>query len=398
LRALKQLNTLSKLFLFISATAILQGCYVGRYFYYNFADINDYKKFPSVEIEPNTNPYIFPYANTTLKLPQSKDYDSFEELLDKTKTVAFLVIKNDSIVYENYLNKYADSSIVPSFSVAKSFVSALIGIAISEGHINSINDPITHYLDFKNQEEIKPITIKDVLTMESGLKFTEVYYSPLADVAKYYYGLNTEKYLYNIKVKSTPGDFEYISVNTQILSEIIEASTGRTFLDYFNEKLWQPLQPEFAATWNQDSKKHENFKTFCCINARARDFAKLGLLYLHDGNWNGEQIVPKDWVKESTSYKNKENRYLYSYQWWHNNDVTKKNNEPLTRKDFFNIYKGENLDQYDIQPVDDYFARGVLGQHIYVHPASKTVIVRLGKRTGGVYWAAILKEIAELNN
>lgn len=388
---------LSKLCLGFLIILAFNSCYVGRYFYYNFADAKDYKKFPQVEVSPSPTPTLFPYGNRNIKFPENEKYDSFEELLDKSKTVAFLVIKNDSIVYENYLNGYVDSSIVPSFSVAKSFVSALIGIAIDEGHINSINDPITHYLDFKRHDELQNITIKDVLTMESGIKFQEIYYSPFADVAKYYYGLNTAKYLYNIKVKSSPGEFEYISVNTQILSEIIESATGQTFLSYFDEKLWQPLEPEFPATWNQDSKKHQNFKTFCCLNARARDFAKLGLLYLHDGKWNNKQIVPKEWVKESTSYKNEENRFLYSYQWWHNNEVTKKNNEALTRKDFFNIYRGDDLEQYNIQPVDDFFARGVLGQHIYVHPASKTVIVRLGKGTGGVYWANLLKEIALLN-
>lgn len=392
-----KLTLLSKLCLGFLIILAFNSCYVGRYFYYNFADAKDYKKFPQVEVSPSPTPTLFPYGNRNIKFPENEKYDSFEELLDKSKTVAFLVIKNDSIVYENYLNGYVDSSIVPSFSVAKSFVSALIGIAIDEGHINSINDPITHYLDFKRHDELQNITIKDVLTMESGIKFQEIYYSPFADVAKYYYGLNTAKYLYNIKVKSSPGEFEYISVNTQILSEIIESATGQTFLSYFDEKLWQPLEPEFPATWNQDSKKHQNFKTFCCLNARARDFAKLGLLYLHDGKWNNKQIVPKEWVKESTSYKNEENRFLYSYQWWHNNEVTKKNNEALTRKDFFNIYRGDDLEQYNIQPVDDFFARGVLGQHIYVHPASKTVIVRLGKGTGGVYWANLLKEIALLN-
>ena len=388
------------LILFLMATTY--GCHVGRFFYYNFADINDYKKFPQVSIEPAQEPFILPNSTSQIKLPQNNSFKkgqaSFDELLANSKTAAFLILKNDSIVFEKYFDGYESSSILPSFSVAKSFVSALVGIAIEEGHIHSVHDPITRYWSFKDSVDISKITIKDVLDMSSGLAFNESYFNPFGHVAKYYYGLNTTKYLHKIKVEEEPGKFHYISANTQILSEIIENATGKSFLEYFNEKLWQPLQPEFSATWNMDSKRNKNFKTFCCLNARTRDFARLGLLYLHEGNWQGKQIVPQKWVHESTTFEQQKNFYLYSYQWWHNIEAERGGDEPLTQREVFGVIRGKNTDTSIVfKPYPDFFARGILGQHIYVHPQSNMVIVRLGKGNGGVYWAELLKEIAELN-
>ncbi len=380
---------------------LLTSCHVGRFFYYNFADIKDYEKFPQAELEKSNEPYSYVKQERTLIFPDSISTNHFEHLLEATGTVAFLVIKEDTIVYETYLGKYNSESIIPSFSVAKSFVSALLGIAIDEGYIQSVNEPITNYIPFKDSLALNVVTIKDVLDMRSGLNFSESYINPFADVAKYYYGRNTNKYLMKIKAGEEPGkDFHYISANTQILSLIIEKATGRDYLDYFNEKLWQPLHPEYNASWNMDSKKHANYKTFCCLNARPRDFAKFGSLFLHNGLWEGKQVVPTSWIRESTEFREEKNFYIYSYQWWHTADIESEEQSGMMQiQDLFDVIRGKTEDSTLIfQPYPDYFAQGILGQYIYVHPASKTVIVRMGKKGGGLYWAEYLRKIAEINH
>lgn len=348
--------------------------HIGRYFYWNLADLNDYKKFPSLPIEKSKNSFAFfePGHNLEFNIPKkfgpANKWDTFDHFLEKKKAVAFLVIRNDSLLYENYFAGYDETSIIPSFSTSKSFVSALVGIAIDEGYIYSPNQSITFFLKELKSPEFDKITIEDLLNMRSGIKFNEEYYSPFADMAKYYYGTELEKYISNLTVEEPPDiHYNYISVNTLLLSLIVERATNTKLNIYCQQKLWKPLEMEFDASWSIDSEENQTIKSFCCINARARDFAKFGRLYLNNGNWNGNQVVPEKWVKTSRSILNdsKDSQgYPYTYQW--------------------RVLKS-----------GCFFAKGVLGQYIFVNPDKNLVFLRMGKNYGDVDWADLFLELSK---
>lgn len=349
----------------------LSSCKIGRFVYYNFADIDDHKIFPYRTIENDSAVFHFPVAEKG-KVPKKitlneKDYP-FEDYLKDNKTVAFLIIRNDTIQYENYWSKYDESSIVASFSMAKSVTSILIGCAIDEGVIQSVNEPITNYIPELKESGFEKVTIEHLLQMTSGLKFNEGYYNPFGDVATFYYGTNLRKAIKKMKLKQEPGEeFEYLSGSTELLGLVLErALKDKTISEYLEEKLWKPLGMEFDATWSLDRKENGLEKTFCCLNARARDFAKIGRLYQHKGNWNGKQIVSEEWVSRSTEIDSTNGSVArYQYQWW------------LPSK------KG------------DFMAKGILGQYIYVYPEKNLVIVRLGKSEGNADWDEVLTSLGE---
>jgi len=198
------------LFIILCLVFVVSSCHVGRYIWWNFADINDYKKFPSLEIEKGEYSFDFYTLEknkvfiTPDKFTIEKKWSSFEEFLEKKKAVAFLVIRNDSIIYENYFAGYNDTSVVTIFSAAKSFVSALMGIAISEGYISGTDEPITKYIPELTNLDFEKITIEDLLNMRSGIKYNEGYFNPFAEMPKYYYGKNILKYIKKLEVKEEP--------------------------------------------------------------------------------------------------------------------------------------------------------------------------------------------------
>lgn len=349
----------------------LQSCKVGRFFIYNFADINDHKKFPARTVEKGTTSFVFPTAEKG-KFPkelelQNKTYP-FEEYIGDNKTVAFLIIKNDTIQYEKYWDNYEQSSIVPSFSMAKSITSILIGCAIDDKLIQSVNEPITNYIPELKEKGFEKVTIEHLLQMTSGLKSSENYINPFSDVATLYYGTNLRKVIPKMKLNYEPGtQFEYKSGSTQLLGFVLErALKNRTLTSYLEEKLWKPLEMEYDASWSLDRKNNGLEKTFCCINARARDYAKIGRLYLNKGKWNGKQIVSESWVAQSTKMDTSNgSKAYYQYQWW---------------------LPSEN---------GDFMAQGILGQFIYVYPKKNLIIVRLGKSHGHANWREILTSLGE---
>lgn len=353
---------------------VMTGCSVGRMMIYTFSDIKDYKRFPYRELKREGEPFKFFETDSTWRASNpirvSTNYGTFTKLddyLPKTKTVAFLVIRNDSILYENYFNGYDTASIVPSFSMAKSYTSALFGIAMAEGKINSVEDSLTQYIPELQGKGLDQVKLKHVLKMTSGIRSQENYHSPFSGVAAMYYGTNLRKQASKTKPEDRPGvAFEYKSMNTQLLGMVIENATGRSLTQYLQEKIWSKIGAEYDATWSIDRKKEGIEKAFCCLNARARDFAKFGRLYLNMGNWEGEQIIPEEWVKESTKVDSKDGATTYyQYQWW------------LPSKE------------------GDYSAQGHLGQFIYVHPEKQLIIVRLGKSEGDVDWSNLFREIAK---
>lgn len=395
------------------------SCHVGRYVIYNFANITDYKKFPANPITKPAIPFSFLSFDSSykanpvplnintkglimdIKKINQDEIVPFDKFLEDNNTVAFLVIRNDSIFYEKYFQHYSKESIVTVFSVTKSFVSALTGIAIDEGYIKSVNQPITDYLpQLKNKSGFEKITIEHLLNMRSGIKFNESYSNPFGDAAKYYYGLNIKKYISHLKIKKEPDqEFEYISINTQLLALIVENATGKSLSEYLQEKIWQPLGMEYDATWSIDGKKSKTEKAFCGINARARDIAKFGRLYLNNGNWNDKQIISESWINKSTN-KNKESKWPeYSYQWWHStkikivNDSTK-----IENGDYVESHVNKNGKYWHIRnPLDDYdfWAEGILGQFIFVYPSKNMIIVRLSKNDDNVNWPKLFRMIGD---
>lgn len=347
-----------------------------RFFYWNYADLDDCNKFPNIGIKKGNTSFHFykPGPMVSFQIPEKFNPGNqgltIDQFLEEKETVAFLVVKNDTLIYENYFEGYDSSTIIPSFSVSKSFVSALVGIAISEGYIYSTSQSITFYLK-ELGPEFDQITIEDLLNMRSGIKFNEGYNSPFADMAKYYYGTELQAYIKKLTIKEPPDQtYDYISVNTLLLGLIVERATNTKLTKYLERKIWQPLQMESDASWSIDSEKNQTEKAFCCINAIARDFAKFGLLYLKEGNWNGDQVVPEKWVKKSTSIINDSRDsqgYPYTYQW-------------------------------RVLENGAFFAKGILGQYIIVYPAKNMVFVRLGKHYADVDWAYFCLELGNQYN
>lgn len=350
---------------------LFSSCHVVRYFYYNYADVNDFKKFPEAPVSKGSESFNF-FIGTDSPLPDyitkfnNPEYSSFDGFLKDSRTLSFLIIRNDSIIYEYYDENYDTTSSFTSFSANKSFISALVGIAIEEGYIHSENDPIINYIP-ELDKSLSNITIRHLLNMRSGLDFKESYLSPWADVAKYYYGTNLLKYIKGLRSKMEPGQkFDYISVNTLLLSLSVERSTGMPLNEYLQKKLWVPLGMEYDATLNLDSRRNNTFKAFCCLNARARDYAKFGRLYLNEGNWNGNQIISKEWIRKSLNSKDNygsSKTFTYSYQW-------------------------------RVLPSGSFFAAGLLGQFIYCNPRENTIIVRLGKKYKDYEWISLFNKIS----
>lgn len=283
--------------------------------------------------------------------------DTTRKTLENLQSVAFLVIKNDSIRYEEYWEGYSDSSFSNSFSIAKSIVSTLTGIAIAEGKIKSIDQPVADFLpEFKVGEKSK-ITIRHLLTMSSGLNYIESYssYKPFNVTVDSYYGTNLRRIVNKLMVIEEPGTiYRYKSGDSQILGMVLFVATGKSLSEYASEKLWSKIGSVQDAKWSIDHAGGDE-KAFCCFFSNSRDFARLGKLYLQNGKWNNEQVVPKDWVKQSIQphgLKNIDGKVLnnYGFQWW--------------------VLKYRDMDVF--------YSRGLQGQYVIVIPEHQLIIVRLG--------------------
>ncbi len=295
--------------------------------------------------------------------PNGKNYNvrqldsKYDEKNKRLGTVAYLVIKNDSVRFEKYYDRFGDTSRVNSFSMAKTFVSIMIGIAINEGKIKSVDQPVGDFIpEFKTGDNAK-LTIRHLLTMSSNINFDEDYSNPLAFPAQAYYGTDLLKLILKYKVVGEPGKvFKYLSGNTQILGIVLERATGKHISDYTSEKLWKPMGAKMPAFWSLDQKDGVE-KAYCCFNSNARDFARFGQLYLDSGRWKGQQLVPEAYVKQSVTLAglvddDGSKNMRYGYSWW-----------------IIPEYKGHSI----------FYARGIKGQYIIIIPDQKMVIVRLGQ-------------------
>ncbi len=348
------------LFIFILSISILFSLFAvitGRMWmfpavWHNFAGINDYKFF----------------RNDTLSIAQPKPWneakninkisypDSLNNLLESLNSVALLAIQNDSIVFEKYWDGYSDSSLSGSFSMAKSVVSLLIGAAIHDGKIKSVDQYASDFIpEFKDGDKEK-VRIIDLLTMSSGSDWNESYINPISVTTEAYYGNDLYKTATGIKIIHAPGTLhKYQSGNTELLGIIVEKATGKKLAQYATEKLWQPLGAEHAALWSTDDNGEA--KAYCCINSNARDFARIGKLMLDSGRINNVPVIDSAYFANSIKACNIPDINgvpcdYYGYQWW-----------------------------LDPENKGVFYARGILGQYIIMIPAKKLIIVRLGKMT-----------------
>ena len=297
---------------------------------------------------------------------------NFDNFLALTGTTAFMVIKDDRVLYEKYFNGYQRDSINTSFSIAKSITSALIGIAIDEGLIASADDPVTKYIPELKQKDprFNNITIKNLLTMSSGLRYVEQSL-PWSDDTKTYYNTNLRSLALSAKIEEAPSKrFHYNNYNPLLLGMILERTTHKHVSRYLEEKIWKPLGMDAPASWSLDSDVSGFEKMESGINARAIDFAKIGRLFLNNGDWNGRQIISQKWINESTRPDTTSDPApFYQYMWW------------------VDITSSRDASHYN------FYAAGNYGQFIYVIPEKNTIVVRHGYRSGYDNWTGLFKEL-----
>ena len=263
--------------------------------------------FPTVQIPAASHRAPFPEGDYQ-DLPERFDFEGrtfdTDEFLEDTDTAAMLVLKDGAIVHETYTGVGARDQDWLSWSVAKSFVSALVGVAIAEGHIKSIYDPVTAYVPALKGSAYDGVLIKQVLQMSSGASWNEDYSDWKSDINRFArtfaLGGSLTKFAQALERAREPGLYRlYNSIDTQVLGMLVAASTGRSLSAYMQEKLWEPLGAEYPARWIVDKDGVE--MAFGGLTATARDYAKLGELYRNGGKANGVQIVPEDWVEKSLS-------------------------------------------------------------------------------------------------
>ncbi len=377
----------------------LDTSYLARYILWNESEVEDKDKFPVRPIANAPPPFHFETAEPS-NLFDAMDLTSagvtgpvnLSEYLAANQTTSFIVIHNDKILYEKYWNGYTRDSIVTSFSSAKSITSLLVGFAIDDGSIGSVDDPVVQYLPELSGKGLDNLTIKHLLTMATGIRFTHLELfgihvdMPWDDNPRTYYEPNMRELALNVQAGDEPVGkyFRYNNYHPLLLGLILERAAGQSVASYLQEKVWQPLGMEYPASWSMDSSASGFEKMESGINARAIDFAKIGELMLHNGSWNGTQVISQDWVRESTTpdpndlrewkvfVENRKNNGYYKYMWW-----------------------GKTGADGDYS----FWAAGKYGQYIFVSPSNNVVIVRYGTGEGNVEsWGNLFVEIAERVN
>jgi CubicO group peptidase (beta-lactamase class C family) len=367
----------------VVAYLLAPNFYLTRAIFWRESDYKDLERFPARTIHNapptfrfNELPAANPYSSQIEAIGNRSTNGSLVDYLEASGTTAFLVIHDDELVYEKYSNGYNERSLNTSFSMAKSFASALVGIAIDEGHIKSVDEPITNYIPelLEKDKRFRSISIRHLLTMTSGIKYEEggdLPWSDDADDTKTYYATDLRELALNCQIEGKPGEyFEYNNYNPLLVGLILERATGMPVSHYMEAKLWKPAGMEADASWSLDSKEDGFEKMESGVNARARDFARFGMLFAKEGNVRGKQLISRGWVKESTRADTNTDPSLdYQYFWW------------------VNTPDGKN----------HFSAQGNYGQYIYVAPEKDLVIVRLGKEEGEKgygYWTDLFDELS----
>lgn len=327
---------------------------------YKSAQIDDHRFFYNRKVE----------SGTAINIPLGGDYnmgvgtDSLVSVLEKSKSVAFLVVKNDSLRFEKYWDEGSIGSATNSFSMAKSITSLLVGCAIRDGYIDGVEQDVSDFVpEIKQVGDFQSVKIKHLLEMSSGLSWLENYKRPISVTAKAYYGTNLKNLTLSREFVNPPGlAYKYQSGNTQILGVLLERAVGKNISSYAGQSLWSQIGAENDAFWTLDYNGGVE-KVFCCFNSNARDFAKIGLLMLNRGRVGDRSVIDEgyvDWLLSKPKLMDGDDGAgrlgtivdYYSNSWW----------------------VGKVLGK------DVFYARGFLGQYIVVIPEISVVFVRLGKK------------------
>jgi CubicO group peptidase (beta-lactamase class C family) len=361
--------------------------------FWDGADIEHIRVFPANDI-PTSSASELPHGadDTALKALEGLDLrpyildqplqaplilsseDDFDQFLTDSKTTAFLIVRDGVLVTEWYAEDRDPDALHNSFSVTKSVMSTTIGMAIEDGHISSINDPITDYVPELLQQDPRfgDITLRHLITMTSGIAYDEEGRSPYADEVNTYFGTDLRRSaITNPIIVEEPGQtWLYNNYNPQLLGMALERATGMTISEYMSQSWWGPMGAEGDASWSVDSFYNRFEQSAHGFNARPRDLARFGLMFANEGVVDGEQVVPRDWVDEATAPTNVsigDNDFLeqnYNYFWW-------------------------------VLPDGRYFAQGHRGQYVFVSPDDNTVIVRMGRDEGSTDWPSLLSKFSD---
>jgi len=340
--------------------------YVYRVFVWQDADYDDYKNLKHNTIKKADIPFEFvngsekQRVNLLSKFQKMKGIDDFEKFLEKNKTYTFLVVKNDTILYEKYFNNQSREDLQTSFSVSKSLLSLLVGIAIQEGKIENVNDPITNYLPELTEKDpgFAEIKISDLLKMKSGIAYDSKVKFPIIncdDPLTYYHTDLRKMVIDNVEIEQKAGElFKYNNYNAILIGLILERSTGEQLSTFFEKNLWQKIGASYDASWSTDENGFEKMESG--FNSRPIDLAKVGSLMLKNGNWNGRSIISPEWISQSTrpldtlTFRSGQ-KWGYSHMWW-------------------SVIKDSS--GFDV------FGNGRFGQFLYLSPENNIIIIRHG--------------------
>jgi len=336
------------------------------------ADVLDYRRFPARSMGPSEDPLILQRGRQDPRLLDAAvPGGNLEAFLETSQAAAFFVIRDQEILYENYFNGYRRDSIVTSFSVAKSYIATLVGIALDKQLITDLDDPVTRHVPelLDRDQRFRRITLRHLLTMSSGLRWNERGL-PWSDDAETYYGTDLrEVALRDTEIVGPPGrQFVYNPYNTLLLGIVLERATGLSVSKFMEQWLWQPMGAEAEGTWSLDSEGSGFEKMESGLNGRAVDMVKIGLLYLHGGVLNGNQVVSEEWTTEATAFTDQQDPSpRYQYQWW----------------------------TYSDPELGDWFAaQGNKGQIVAVFPSKDLVLARFGIEAGQEHLPELLLEMA----
>jgi CubicO group peptidase (beta-lactamase class C family) len=333
-----------------------QLAHLKNFIFWGEHTIHDYKTHPLRKVEKASTPQSWEYDSAYNSAVIPADLMS---IIDSNDTHAFLVIQNGKLLFEKYWDGYDSTRLSGSFSAAKSIISLLIGIALDEGKIKSLDEPVANYVDHFKTNGLEKVTIKHLLTMSSGTTYNEGDKSYFSMNAYGYYGDDLVHMVEMMKRKEEPGQFwQYRSGDTQVLGLIVEKAFGQNISSLVSERFYKPMGAEYDAFWLLDGQEKRE-KAFCCFNAVARDYARFGQLVLNKGNWNGKQIVSEKYISEATTpasfLKDREENNVpvdfYGYQYW--------------------ILKHSG--------VTAIAQNGLFGQYVYIIPEKNAVVVRLGE-------------------
>jgi CubicO group peptidase (beta-lactamase class C family) len=348
------------------------------------SDVGDYRRFPARRVAAGPDRFDFQRPTGGSSVPPAPvrrisvwdgtrqlQWD-LERFLAASQTTAFLIARGDTLVYEGYFNGYHRESTQTSMSVAKSVLGLLVGIAIAQGRIGSVDDPITRYVPelAARDRRFDKVTLRHLLTMTSGLRYEEGGGPWSDDTATYYAPDLRALALTSTEVVEEPGRrFHYNNFNPLLVGLALERAVGMPVASYLEQRLWQPLGMEADGSWSLDSRRSGFEKMESGLNARAVDFAKLGLLVAREGRFRGRQLLPRAWVQDLTRAPTGGGSVPasgYRYFWWVQDD----------------------------RSPSALFARGKYGQHLYVVPASDLVLVRFGRDAGYRHWPQLLSDLA----